>query len=282
MKTSNKLIIALAAALIVVPIIVIAVNVRFNYRKMDYRDSYSGANQINTEDFNQKSIGRIAIGIAQPFTSVRVDDAKGISVQIYVKTSERFGIKIQDVYKDLINTTVNQKGELLISFADKMERGRNDKVILVVYCPAINAIEVKNSYITELAATADTLNVKITDAQSVFFTGNFTYNDDKRKKTEIESPTKIGTLNLSLKDTEFAGYNAGIKNIKIEAAKSTINLGASDPHAVVDYNSLSILAKDNSTVNIEHTTAKTAHGDFSDDTQMKIPTSMLKQMLTTP
>lgn len=278
MKTSNKLLIALAATLIIIPILVIAVNVKLNYRKSDSRDSYFGSIMINNEAFEHKSLGRLAVPIAQPFTSIKFDDAMGSSVQIYVKKDKRYGVKIQESFKDLLTTTVNKNGELLISL-NKDIKNKVNKIIIVVYCPTIKNIEIKNAFVTELAAVADTLNVSIENSESIFFTGPFSSKDDTSSVTKTTNHTEINTLKLSLKNTEFDGYYSVVKNLNITASKSRVNIGSDDKAEISFYNNLSIVARDTSTVKMENVKANTLRGDFSDDTQLQIPTSILKQLL---
>ncbi|TCD12818.1 hypothetical protein EZ449_01870 [Pedobacter frigidisoli] len=279
MKTSNKLLIALAATLIIIPILVIAVNVKLNYRKSDSRDSYFGSIMINNEAFEHKSLGRLAVPIAQPFTSIKFDDAMGSSVQIYVKKDKRYGVKIQESFKDQLTTTVNKNGELIISLNKEINFTGGDKIIIVVYCPTIKSIEVKNAFITELAAVADTLNVNIENSESLFFTGPFSSKDDASSITKTTNHTEINMLKLSLKNTEFNSYYPVVKNLNITASKSRVNVGSDDKAKISVYNNLSIIARDTSTVKIENIKANTLRGDFSDDTQLQIPTSILRQLL---
>ncbi len=51
MKTSNKLLISLAVLLIAIPIIVVAINAKVNYKERGIEDSYFGTQNINNETF---------------------------------------------------------------------------------------------------------------------------------------------------------------------------------------------------------------------------------------
>ncbi|WP_231425733.1 hypothetical protein [Pedobacter sp. Leaf250] len=278
MKTSNKLLIALALLLIIGPILVIAINVKLNYVKSEGENTYLGTTIINDEAFDHPSVGRIAIPISTPFKGIQVDDAKRFSIQVYVKKDNRYGIKVQTFYKDMITSKVDQDGYLHISIKDPSGNIGVNKLIVVVYCPIVENIKIKNAYIAEIAAVADTLNVDVENSESLFFTGAFTVNDNISKVAKVLNPTDINNLNLSLKNVEFNGYSSLIKELNIKALKSTVNIGSDDKSRIASYQNFSIVAKDSSLVKMQNVNATKISGNFSDDTQLQIPASILKRI----
>lgn len=101
MKTSNKLLISLAILLIAIPIIVVAINAKVNYKERGIEDSYLGTQEINNETFEQKSKERINVSLQSPFNAVQIKNAKGFSVQLFVKEDNKYGLKIQEKFKTI-------------------------------------------------------------------------------------------------------------------------------------------------------------------------------------
>lgn len=280
MKTSNKLLISLAILLIAIPIIVVAINAKVNYKERGIEDSYFGTQTINDETFEQKSKDRLAIPLQTPFKAIQFKDAKHFDVQLYVKQDSKYGIKIQDKFKNDLKYEIDANGVLQLSIKNFAENNGIEKIVIVIYCPAISEVSVSNSNILEFSAHADAITLNVDNTEDLFLTGDITNNDATGKTISVINPTKIGKLYLNLNKTKFSGFTNGFKDLYIVADKSEIEIGNIDENEQkpFPFDNLSIKTTDTSSVKMQNVNLKSFTADFSDATTLQIPTPLLKQL----
>ncbi|WP_293309626.1 hypothetical protein [Pedobacter sp. UBA5917] len=280
MKTSNKLLISLAVLLIAIPIIVVAINAKVNYKEKGPDDTYFGTQTINNETFEQKSKDRLTIPLQTPFKAIRFKDAKHFNVQLYVKQDSKYGIKIQDKFKNDLKYEVDANGVLQLSIKNFTEDNGIEKIVIVIYCPAINEVSVANSNILEFSAHSDSITLNVDNTEDLFLTGDITNNDATGKITSVINPTRIGKLYLNLNKTKFSGFTNGFKDLYIIADKSEIEIGNMDENEQkpFPFDNLSIKTTDTSSVKMQNVNLKNFTADFSDATTLQIPTPLLKQL----
>lgn len=278
MKTSNKLLISLAVLLIIIPIIVVGINIKLNYKERGIEDSYLGTQQINNETFEQKSKERVSFSLQSPFNAVQIKDAKGFSVQLFVKEDNKYGLKIQEKFKNDLKYEVDANGVLQLSIKNFSEDNGVEKIVIVIYCPKINRVSVANSFILEFSAHTDSLTLNVDHSESLFLSGNITNNDSKGKVISVINPTKIGKLFLNLNSTTFHGYTNAFKDLHVTANKSAIEIGNEDENKEFPFDNLNIKTTDTSSVKLQNVKVKTFTGDFSDATTLQIPTPLLKKL----
>ncbi|MDQ0636470.1 hypothetical protein QF042_000035 [Pedobacter sp. W3I1] len=278
MKTSNKLLISLAALLLIIPIIVVAINVKLNYKERGIEDSYLGTQEINNETFDQKSKGRVTIPVQTPFKAIQFKDAKGFNVQLFIKEDNRYGLKVPEKFKNDLKFEVDANGVLQVTIKNFNDDNGIEKVVLVIYCPKINKVSVAKSGIFEFSAYADSLTLDVDHSESLFLSGNITYNDSRGKVINVINPTKIGKLYLNLNSTTFNGYTNAFKDLYVTANKSAIEIGNEDDNKEFPFDNLNIKTTDTSSVKLQNVKVKTFTGDFSDATTLQIPTPLLKQL----
>ncbi|TBO45225.1 hypothetical protein [Pedobacter kyonggii] len=278
MKTSNKLLISLAILLIVIPILVVAINVKLNYKERGIEDSYLGTQEINNETFDQKSKGRITIPLQTPFEAIQFKDAKGFNVQLFIKEDNRYGLKVPEKFKNDLKFEVDANGVIQFAINNFTDDNNGEKIVLVIYCPKINRVSVANSSILEFSARADSLTLNVDHSESLFLSGDITNNDPKGKVISVINPTKIGKLFLNLNSTTFHGYTNAFKDLHVTANKSAIEIGNEDDNKEFPFDNLNIKTTDTSSVKLQNVKVKTFTGDFSDATTLQIPTPLLKQL----
>lgn len=278
MKTSNKLLISLAILLIVIPILVVAINVKLNYKERGIEDSYFGTQEINNETFDQKSKGRITIPLQTPFEAIQFKDAKGFNVQLFIKEDSRYGLKVPEKFKNDLKFEVDANGVLQFAINNFTEDNNGEKIVIVIYCPKINRVSVANTFILEISAHADSLTLNVDHSESLFLSGDITNNDSKGKVISVINPTKIGKLFLNLNNTTFNGYTNAFKDLYVTANKSAIEIGNIDGNKEFPFDNLNIKTTDTSSVKLQNVKVKTFTGDFSDATTLQIPTPLLKQL----
>lgn len=278
MKTSNKLLTSLAILLIVIPILVVAINVKLNYKERGIEDSYFGTQEINNETFDQKSKGRITIPLQTPFEAIQFKDAKGFNVQLFIKEDSRYGLKVPEKFKNDLKFEVDANGVLQFAINNFTEDNNGEKIVIVIYCPKINRVSVANTFILEISAHADSLTLNVDHSESLFLSGDITNNDSKGKVISVINPTKIGKLFLNLNNTTFNGYTNAFKDLYVTANKSAIEIGNIDGNKEFPFDNLNIKTTDTSSVKLQNVKVKTFTGDFSDATTLQIPTPLLKQL----
>jgi len=280
MKTSNKLLISLATLLVIIPIVVVAINIKLNYREKEIEDTYYGTQEINNEAFDKKSNGRVNVPIQTPFKAIQIRDAKRFNIQLYVKEDSRYGLKVPEKFKNDLKFDVDANGVLQFAIKNLTEGNEGKKIVLVIYCPKINKVSVANSFILEFSAHADSLTLDVDHSESLFLSGDITNNDSKGKVISVINPTKIGKLYLTLNNTTFKGYTNVFKELYVTAKKSEIEIGNADDNndKPFPFDHLSIQTSDTSHVKLQNVKVKTFTGDFSDATTLQIPTPLLKQL----
>ncbi|QDW27562.1 hypothetical protein [Pedobacter sp. KBS0701] len=279
MKTSNKLLISLAILLIAIPIIVVAINAKVNYKERGIEDSYLGTQEINNETFEQKSKERINVSLQSPFNAVQIKNAKGFSVQLFVKEDNKYGLKIQEKFKNDLKYEVDANGVLQLSIKNFSEDNGIEKIVVVIYCPKISKVSVANANILEFSAHSDAVTLNLDNVEDLFLSGDIT-NNDANGKTSVINPTKIGKLYLNLNKTKFSGYTNAFKDLYIIANNSEIEIGNMDENnkKPFPFDNLNIKTTDTSRVQLQNVNVKSFVGDFSDATTLQIPTPLLKQL----
>jgi len=280
MKTSNKLLISLAVLLIVIPILVVGINIKVNYKEKGPEDTYLGTQNINNESFEQKSKERVSISLQSPFNAVQIKDAKGFSVQLFVKEDNKYGLKIQEKFKNDLKYEVDAKGVLQLSIKNFSEDNGIEKIVIVIYCPKISEVSVANSNILEFGAHSDAVTLNLDNVEDLFLSGDITNNDAKGKTISVINPTKISKLYLNLNKTKFSGYTNSFKDLYVIANNSELEIGNMDENnkTPFPFDNLSIKTTDTSSVKLQNVNVKTFVADFSDATTLQIPTPLLKQL----
>ena len=280
MKTSNKLLISLAVLLIVIPILVVGINIKVNYTEKGPEDTYLGTQNINNESFEQKSKERVSISLQSPFNAVQIKDAKGFSVQLFVKEDNKYGLKIQEKFKNDLKYEVDANGVLQLSIKNFSGDNGIEKIVIVIYCPKISEVSVANSNILEFSAHSDVVTLNLDNVEDLFLSGDITNNDAKGKTISVINPTKIGKLYLNLNKTKFSGYTNSFKDLYVIANNSELEIGNMDENnkTPFPFDNLSIKTTDTSRVQLQNVNVKSFVGDFSDATTLQIPTPLLKQL----
>jgi hypothetical protein len=276
MKTSNKLLISLAVLLIVIPVLVVGINIKVNYKEKGPEDTYFGTQNINNETFEQKSKGRIAFPLQSPFKAIQIKDAKGFSIQVFVKEDSKYGLKIPENCKNDLKFEVDANGVLQITVKGTFENNMAEKIPIVIYCPVINQVSVAHSGIFEFSAHSDSLTINVDHSENLSLTGDITTSDAKGKVISVINPTKIGKLYLNLNQTTFFGITNAFKDLHVKANKSEIEIGNLEVNKEFAFENLTIKTTDTSSVKLQNVKAFTA--DFSNATTLQIPTPLLKQL----
>lgn len=276
MKTSNKLLTALAVLLLIIPIIVVAINVKINYRPAT-GENFVEDQEINAEPFEKESSGRTSLPIKTPFSTVNIPDAKRIYLELHLIKSKKSGVKVPTDMKNDINFTVNNTGVLQISFGDKLNRSGNHRngVVVLVYGPNIDELALNNSSSLVLTAKTDTLNVNMKRSGPLSFGTPITFSVND-KITRVTNQTDIKQLNVNLDSASFYSQSNSYKNLNIKSKNSSIEFSGDEKSSIEN---LTINTFEKSDIKIDKVKIDKISGNLSDETTIAMPVKYLKKML---
>ncbi|MEH3113254.1 hypothetical protein [Pedobacter terrae] len=278
MKTSNKLLIALAALLIIIPIIVVAVNVKINYRTRTGHN-FVEEQEINEEPFDRMSKDRVSIPIKTPFSLVNIPDAKRIYLELHFIKSTQSGVKIPYDVKNDIVFNVNRAGVLQIKFSDKLNRSGNhfDGIVILVYGPNIDKLDVGNASSIVLTAKTDTLGINVKNSDQLMFSSPVTFSTDG-KITRVINQTEIKNLTINLDSTAFSSGNNNYKNLNIICKNSSASIEGEEGEENKNIENLNVKTFEKSEIKIDKFNINKISGSLSDETKVQMPVKYLKQM----
>lgn len=278
MKTSNKLLITLAVLLIIIPILVVAVNVKMNYRPSKGND-FVEEQEINAEPFEKVSQDRIAIPIKTSFSSVNVPDAKRIYLELHLIKSAKSGVKVPTGMKNDIAFNINNAGALQINFSDKLDRSGNHRngVVILVYSPNIDKLNLNNASNVVLTAKTDSLGISVTRSGMLTFGSPTTFSSNG-KVNRVINQTDIKKVDISLDSSVFNSGSINYQKLNITAKNSSINIEG-EPQENKNIENLTINTFEKSEVKIDKVKIDKISGSLSNETTIAMPVKYLKQML---
>lgn len=279
MKTSNKLLTTLAVLLVIIPIIVVAINVKINYRPAT-GENFVEDQEINAEPLDKESPGRTSIPVKTAFSSVNVPDAKRIYLELHFIKSVKAGVKVPTDMKNDINFSINNTGALQISFSDKLNRSGNHRngVVILVYSPKIDELNLNNLSSLVLTAKADTLNVNMKRSGSISFGSPIKFSNLNGEFKGVINQTDIKQLNVNLDSASFYSSNSSYKNLVISSKNSSIDIqGGENSNNSIENLTINTFGK--SDFKMENVIVNKISGSLSDETTIGMPAKYLKQML---
>lgn len=280
MKTSNKLLIAFAATLILLPILGMVYS-----SQVLYTDRKNWADVAkNDESFNTASDHMVSKAVA-PFQSVEIANGKGMYFSIRLIKDTKFGVKIPDQFKDMVKLNVDAQGRLQVEVT-KNESHNNNYLTLFIYAPATNAISIAEADGMELKAKTDSLALSLKKLNRLTFDGETAINKltvaaEDVSEANIEKEV-AKSLYLNLKNTSFTSEWASYQDLSITTAgNSTIDIKG-DERQVKEYSiqNLRLNTTEKAKVNLENMTIRSCRGSLSDQTLVSMPAVNLKQLFT--
>ncbi len=280
MKTSNKLLIALAISLILIPIIVIAITV-----KMNYTDKKNALKENKNEaHFNTPSEGYLSEKISKSFTAVEILDGRGLELDIVLIKDDNTGVKISEEFKNLISYDVNDLGVLQISFKSAVEQ-KYRRAQLYIYAPNIVDFSAsKGNSLSLWISNRDSLNLKASRIGSVWLNSDSKLNSlsmvaDSVQQFSMDKKT-ISSLDLTLKNADFKTEASSFRSLKINAV-GTSNIEIDGDESKKDkyiIDDLAIITEGKSNIYLTNIKVNKASGSLSDSTKVNMPVYVLKTM----
>lgn len=278
MKTSNKLLIAFAAALIIVPILSMVV-----VSKAYYVDGQTWADlEKQNDSFDGKSDNMDAIALSQ-FNAINIADGKEYTFYIRLIKDSKFGVKVYKEHKDLVTCSVDKYGKLQITLTGKNVERRY--INLLVYAPTTNALSVNNASTIELNAKGDSIVVNLKKFEDFRFDRDAKFQkasiNAEDGYTNIEGNAAAKSIDLTLKNANFRSAGVSFEDLNIASTgKSDIDVfGGKVDNTKFNIKNLTLKTTDSANVTFRDIAIDKAKGALSDQTTVQLPVGALKQML---
>lgn len=285
MKTSNKILIGFAAALILIPILGMVIVSATQYKTGTYNDRVDVVRQDIS--FKASTANMTSIALPSAFEGVNITDAKNFSLNIHFIKDEQFGVKITEEYKDLISAILDVDGKLQLSFKDNKNSNqtrRMDYAIIYIYSPNLNALSVTNANDLIVKTVAEKLNLKLNKISSFYFDNGTEINQLDLEAVNTKALTirrdKIKSVVVALTDSEFGIESMNLDNVSITTKGTskvnfyTVDFG--DKNQIIK--NLVLNTNGVAEVKVENTTIDKCSGSFSDQTIVQMPAVNLNQM----
>jgi len=281
MKTSNKLLIAFASALIIIPIMGLVYISQVKYKTGSY--VIDEVQKVQNFDTPSKNMTSLPIG---NFTSVNIADAKGMVLNVHIVKDKKFGIKVPNHVKDRVTISVDANGQLQIAIKDKPTENQGRYYAdIFIYAPETKLLNIAKADGIRLAADQDSLNVTVKESGNLSFEYSLKVNQLAVTANNISevniSGGKINSLNLDLTATNLRTESNSFENLIIKSAgKSDIEIrGSYDDHEKYSINNLVINTLDQANFKLENIKVNNCSGRFSDQTEiLNMPAVNLNQM----
>ena len=283
MKTSNKILIGLAIALLTIPLtimILVAKTSRISDRQY---------NQIilGEEDLDKEGSRFVKKYDTEAFDKIFIQGADFKDVKIKVFKSDKFAVKITKDLADQLISFKNVDGQIQIKLPSSEVYARGT---IIVFSPALTHIKIDDVNLSQLF-------VRESDSLTLEVGKNATFSITEGTKIKSFSITNQNLKTISDYWIDNNIYNADIGQLDVKLHRSTLNIYNSSINTLdLDVNTTKIKVsndKDKShdslenlvlkttgdcTVNFENTKIKHAKGEISNETSIQIPIVNLKQI----
>lgn len=284
MKRSNKILIGLAAALIIIPLLSMIYDSRVYYKPGSYED-LADVRQNEDASFETASANMKSLSLST-FSGINIsaDESAGLSVQVIKDKAS--GLKIPDAMTSVIDAKVDANGILqIVVKADK----ENRYTTLIVYGPSARSLTVDKASRLSISSHIDSLDVMLKNIEHVSFTRMdaamaLSLKTDRVKEVAVNNET-IGSLNLDLDDTNFTSRSSSYGNLWVKAGgKSKIEIrgeyaGEGQQAAAYSIKHLQVNTLGENTFSLTDIQVADCSGSFSDGTKiLAMPAVNLNQL----
>lgn len=284
MKTSNKLIIAFAVLMFVVPLTIMAYTINKNYKDPEEIKKQEDANL----HFNTPSVGFNSIALQKTFKSISVT-GKTQSTKtwgINLVTDKDYGVKVPETFKDLIEVSVDVNGQLHITFKGEIKDVWSP-IVIYVYASRIEELNVSslNEMVLRFKDKTEALQLNVKDVNTLDLREEFNVNNlsvDAEKVNGLDLGGEgVRSLSLNLRSSNFNSDRKSYDSLNISASEgSGLNIiGDHQNKDSIAINQLTLNTSGEVDVNIANIKLNAVSGSLSDETMIKMPISYLKKMI---
>ena len=284
MKTSNKLLIGLAIALLIIPLTVMILIAKVNrIDNKTYNKMLMGAE--TTDGAADRYIKTYPV---QAFQNVVINGSESSYLNIKIIANDKFLFKATNDLAPYIEYKVDKDGQLHISV--KAERNYQHGTLLI-FSPNLKGITFNNVSVDALSANTDSLNVEITRGINFRFGEGMKIKNLSLTKKITHDPQYIVIPEITIEDAKIenlrvdinSGYltinNTPLRNVdlKVKDAKAEFKNEENKNIGPIETLLLNSIGKND--VNFQHIRINAAKGNLSDETTIQIPTVNLKQLI---
>ena len=282
MKTSNKLLIAFASALILIPLLGMIFVSQVNYKTGTYQED-EVRSKSSEKHFNTPTEYMESKAISAAFTSISIEDAKRLGLYINYVKDENYGIKVPIELKDSINFKVDENGQLQIGFKMKRSERDNRYITIHVYGKDIKQVDISNAEFLYFDALSDSVQLNVTKSGTVSLNKDVTLNALDIATREVKyleiNEIKVKSLAVNLNGTNFKSDESSYDNLSITSSgKSEIEINGSDNGKKYFIKKLFINTLNEADVKLANIKVEQCSGSFSDQTKVQMPAVNLNQM----
>lgn len=279
MKKSNKLLIACASVLILIPVLGIAY-VSMVYYEKGVRTGFEGV-EMDPYGAMPKNVSTIDIG--SQFQSVSIDGGNQLHLAVRLVNDDKSGVKFPNNMKGLISAKIDENGQLQITLKKSVE-GQEKFTKIWIYGPETKQLSIANSLGTSLEAELDSMQLDLSSVSSAQF-GRETniawlniHTKDVNDITFQEASNK--SVLLDVRGTNVRSNMSSFERLSIQAsgnAEIELNGGDSEVnYKVIKHLELNTLGR--TKVKIFNMQIDQCSGQFSDSTQVEMPALNINQM----
>ncbi|GAA4207814.1 hypothetical protein GCM10022289_30800 [Pedobacter jeongneungensis] len=284
MKTSNKLLIGLAIALLIIPLTVMILIAKANrIDNKTYDKMLMGAETINGDA--DRLIKKYSV---PAFQHVVINGSESSFLNIKIIANDKFLLKATNELAPYIEYKVDKDGKLNISL--KPERNYQHGTLLI-FSPNLKGITFNNVSVDGLSVNTDSLNVEITKGV------NFRFGEDMKVKNlhlvkittyqeqDVVIPgitiedAKIENLHADINAGYLTVNNTPLLNVALKLKDAKAEFKNEEIKNIGPIETLSLNSMGKNDVNFQHVKINKASGNLSDETSIQIPTINLKQLI---
>jgi hypothetical protein len=274
MKKSNKLLIIFALASFLIPVIVVAINVKLNYK-----DAKEWASEAKNDDHFSTPSNNMLSKKLPAFSSVNVNNGDNIFFNIRLIKDANTGVKLSSRAEKLIDFNVDANGKLQVSVKQNQEE--TNYLSMFIYAPNFKDLELNNINGLELTAVLDSLNLSVKKAGDITFgdkTNIGKLNASATNVKDVRIGENIKSLRLNLNNSDFNSYTS-YQDLNISTSgKSSISImGGKEVKNQI--NKFAITTIDSASVTISDINIGSLSGSLSDQTTVQMSAGYLKQIL---
>lgn len=266
MKTSNKILIGFAVALILIPVLGMVIVSATQYKKGDYNDpAYNFRSQQNE---------LTSIAINKPFTGISIADGQLAELTIMYEKSNEYGLRIEGIATKDVKWNVDGQGVLQVSYIGK-EKIVGKNFFIKVFSPKFKSVKASFVEFLVVSAPEDSLEMDIAHTKAISFTRPYVNDTAKVKNVPY-----IKFLKLHLNNSIFSDNN-NYDNLDLSmSGKSTVSFSNNEynENGIAKIGNLKINTIDTAIVNFENISIDKCSGSFSDQTKVQMPAVNLNQM----
>lgn len=274
MKKSNKLLIVFAIASFLIPVIVVAIGVKLNYK-----DAKEWASEAKNDDHFITPSNNMISKKLPAFSSINVNDGNEVFFIVRLIKDENTGVKITQSFEKLVDFNVDTNGKLQVSVKQKSQQSNYLSIFL--YAPTFKNLELNNIDGFKLKTILDSLNLSVKKSGAVTFDSKTVISKLNFVASDVSTvdifENGINSLSLNLKNTVF-NSNSSFQNLNISSSgKSFITIQSYEELESIDQFTINTI--DSASVFIENVNINRLSGSLSDQTTVQMPVLYLKQIL---